>query len=62
MCTTAAPAWAASIAELAICSGVTGTCGLLPTVSPDPVTAQVMKTFQFMGQPFLYRATLARVC
>ena len=49
MCTTAAPALAASMAEVAICSGVTGTCGLLPTVSPAPVMAQVMKTSQFNG-------------
>ncbi len=49
MCTTAAPASAASIAEVAICSGVTGTCGLRPTVSPAPVMAQVMKAFQFNG-------------
>jgi hypothetical protein len=51
MCVTAAPALAASIAELAICSGVTGTCGLLPTVSPAPVMAHVMKTSQFMAIP-----------
>ena len=49
MCTTAAPASAASMAEVAICSGVTGTCGLRPTVSPAPVMAQVMKAFQFNG-------------
>src|SRR5438477_651944 len=48
MCTTAAPARAASIAALAICSGVTGTCSLRATVSPAPVTAQVTKTSQFM--------------
>src|SRR5512142_534552 len=46
MCTTAAPARAASIAASAICSGVTGTCSLRPTVSPAPVTAQVTKTSQ----------------
>jgi hypothetical protein len=34
---------------VAICSGVTGTCGLRPTVSPAPVMAQVMKAFQFNG-------------
>ena len=51
MCTTAAPALAASIADVAICSGVTGTCGLLPTVLPEPVTAQVMKTSQFIVVP-----------
>ena len=37
-----APALAASREELAICSGVTGIAGCLPTVSPAPVTAQVM--------------------
>ena len=52
MCTTAAPALAAPIADVAICSGVTGTCGLLPTVSPEPVIAQVMKTSQFMANPY----------
>ena len=46
--TTAAPALAASRAELAICSGVTGMAGCLPTVSPPPVTAQVMMTFDCM--------------
>ena len=43
------PPLAASIAESAICSGVTGTCGLLAVVSPAPVMAQVMKTSQFNG-------------
>src|SRR4029077_7267130 len=47
MCATAAPARAASMAASAICSGVTGTSSLRPTVSPAPVTAQVMKTSQF---------------
>src|SRR6476659_9448975 len=47
MCATAAPARAASIAASAICSGVTGTRSLRPTVSPAPVTAQVTKTSQF---------------
>ena len=49
MWTTAAPASAASIAESAICSRVTGTCGLRAVVSPAPVTAHVMKAFQFTG-------------
>src|SRR5262245_37893077 len=44
MCTTAAPARAASMAESAICSGVTGTWTLRPVVSPAPVIAQVMNT------------------
>src|SRR5581483_459231 len=39
MWTIAAPALAASIAEAAICSGVTGTAGFLATESADPVTA-----------------------
>jgi len=38
MCTIAAPALAASIADAAICSGVTGTAGFFPTLSADPVT------------------------
>src|SRR6476620_9138444 len=49
MCTTAAPASAASMAEVAICSGVTGTCGLRPTVSPARVMGQVLKALQFNG-------------
>ena len=51
MCTTAAPASAASTADAAICSGVTGTCGLRRTVSPAPVSAQVMMTSWFTGVP-----------
>jgi hypothetical protein len=39
MCAIAAPALAASIAAFATSSGVTGISGLLPTVSPAPVTA-----------------------
>ena len=54
MCTTAAPARAASIAASAICSGVTGTCSLRPTVSPAPVTAQVTKTSQFTASSVRY--------
>src|SRR2546423_13072566 len=46
MCTIAAPALAASIAEEAICSGVTGTAGFLPGVSADPVTAQEIITLR----------------
>src|SRR5271155_3265942 len=48
MCTMAAPALAASIAELAICSGVTGTAGLRPGVSAEPVTAQEIITLRCM--------------
>ena len=40
----AAPARAASMAASATCSGVTGTPGCLPVVSPAPVTAQVTTT------------------
>jgi hypothetical protein len=32
----------------AICSGVIGTLSDFPVVSPDPVTAQVMKTSLFI--------------
>ena len=39
----AAPALAASIAAVAICSGVFGKSGCFPAVSPDPVTAQDIK-------------------
>src|SRR5215469_590638 len=40
----AAPAWAASMQAAAIAAGVTGTRSLRATVSPAPVTAQVMMT------------------
>ena len=43
----AAPACAAAIAASAICAGVTGTLSERETVSPEPVTAQVMKTSLF---------------
>src|SRR5690625_1080936 len=33
--------------DSAICSGVTGTCSDLPTVSPAPVSAHVMMTLRF---------------
>ena len=46
--TRAAPAFAASIAESAICFGERGTCGERSCVPPEPVTAQVMKTSRFM--------------
>ena len=49
MCAIAAPARAASITESAICAGVTGTPGCLPTVSPPPVTAQLTITFLDIG-------------
>src|SRR6202030_1672500 len=47
-CTMAAPALAASIDERAICSGVTGTAGLRPGVSAEPVTAHEMITLRCM--------------
>src|SRR5882762_5972918 len=49
ICTMAAPALAASIAEAAICAGVTGTAGFFPTESADPVTAQDIITLRCMG-------------
>ena len=39
-----APARAAAMPDSAICSGVTGTCSERPTVSPAPVSAQVIMT------------------
>ena len=48
-----APALAASRAEEAICAGVTGTSGLLPVVSPAPVTAHVMMAFLFIPRRFI---------
>ena len=44
----AAPALAASIADWAICCGVTGTAGLRPGVSAEPVTAQEIMTLRCM--------------
>ena len=49
----AAPALAASSAELAICSGVTGTAGLRPGVSAEPVTAHEMMTLRCMTSPMM---------
>src|SRR5947209_4042365 len=51
MCTMAAPALAASIEDLAICSGVTGTAGLRPGVSAEPVTAHEIMTLRCMLPP-----------
>src|SRR3954453_10491584 len=52
MCTIAAPALAASIAEAAICSGVTGTAGFLAGDSvADPVTAQEIMTLRCTASP-----------
>src|SRR5437588_7112963 len=47
----AAPALAASIAETAICCGVTGTAELRPGVSAEPVTAHEIITLRCMGSP-----------
>ena len=47
----AAPACAASMAVLAICSGVIAQWGLLATLVSSPVTAQVMKTSGFKTVP-----------
>src|SRR3954451_2864488 len=47
MCTMVAPARAAAMPDSAICSGVTGTCSERPTVSPAPVSAQVIMTLRF---------------
>ena len=44
MWTMAAPAWAASMAVAAICSGVMAQCGLFVTLVSSPVTAQEMMT------------------
>ena len=44
----AAPAFAASIAALAICYGVFGKPGCFFAVSPDPVTAQETNTLLFI--------------
>jgi hypothetical protein len=38
------------MADSAICFGVIGTSGDVRTVSPAPVTAQVMKTSRFMDK------------
>ena len=43
-----APALAALMPDSAICSGVTGTCSDLPTVSPAPVNFQVIMTVRFI--------------
>src|SRR5215472_5177941 len=51
MCTMAAPALAASIAESAICLGVTGTAGLRPGVSAEPVTAHEIITLRCIASP-----------
>src|SRR5215813_2795034 len=60
--TMAAPALAASIADCAICAGVTGTAGFLPGVSAEPVTAQAIITLRFMFPPAgACRASLAQV-
>src|SRR5712664_3624858 len=47
----AAPALAASVADCAICCGVTGTAGFLPGVSADPVTAHEIMTLRCIRNP-----------
>src|SRR5919198_1746928 len=60
----AAPALAASMADCAICSGVTGTAGLRPGVSAEPVTAHEIMTLRCMPPSLAARprlqASLAR--
>src|SRR5215213_6120273 len=52
MCTIAAPALAASRAEEAICSGLTGTAGFLAGESAaDPVTAHEIITLRCTACP-----------
>ena len=53
MCTIVAPARAAAMPDSAICSGVTGTCSERPTVSPAPVSAQVIITLRFKKVSFV---------
>ena len=43
-----APAWAASMAWVAMSSGVTGRCGDMDGVCIEPVMAQVMMAFDFL--------------
>ena len=49
-CTIAAPAFAASIALSAISFGDLGTSLLLSCELPEPVTAQVIKTFLLIAR------------
>jgi hypothetical protein len=51
----AAPALAASMPDFAICSGVTGTAGLRPGVSAEPVSAHEMITLRRITSPTDYR-------
>src|SRR6266436_7582324 len=51
MCTMAAQALAASMADCAICCGVTGTAGFFPGVSAYPVTAHEIITLRCMVAP-----------
>ena len=57
-----APDLAASMAESAICLGVTGMAGCLPTVSPAPVMAQVTMTSVFMDGSSWVRLRLQERC
>src|SRR5215470_16220749 len=56
MWTIAAPALAASIADAAICCGVTGTAGFLPGVSAEPVRAQEIITLRCIATPSIRSA------
>src|SRR6185436_3775587 len=49
--TIAAPALAASTAEAAICSGVTGTAGFFPAESAAPVSAHEIMTLRCTAAP-----------
>src|SRR5437660_6124425 len=63
MCTMAAPAVAASMADCAICCGVTGTAGFFPGVSADPVTAHEIITLRCMVAPaFCQRSQFNPAC
>jgi hypothetical protein len=55
----AAPALAASMADSAICCGVTGTAGFLPGVSAEPVTAQEIITLRFIASVLPFCGSLA---
>src|SRR4029077_6805487 len=62
MWTIAAPALAASMADCAICAGVTGTAGFLPGVSAEPVSAQAIITLRFMFPPARARSAKVSAC
>jgi hypothetical protein len=45
------------MADSAICVGVTGTLSDLPVVSPEPVTAQVIKTSRFIVSGMIFSSS-----